>query len=83
MLRASDPDMLSADKGESKMDVKSSQGGGGGQRYYGGRGKGRGYNQNNRGTFQTKFKGKTEALEEHIYDVGVGNQADMFVRTTK
>ena len=39
--------------------------------------------KNNRGNFQSKFKGKTEALEEHIYNVGVGNQADMFVRTTK
>ena len=75
--------MSSADKGESKPDVKSSQSSSGGRRFYGGRGRGRGYHRNNRGTFQSKFKGKTEAIEDHIYDVGVGNQADIFVRTTK
>ena len=30
-----------------------------------------------------KFKGATEDLHRHIYDVGVFNQSDLFVTTTK
>ena len=33
-------------------------------------------------SYQPKFKGKTENLAGFIYDVGVGNQADLFMKTT-
>ena len=31
----------------------------------------------------TKFKGETTALQGHIFDVGITNQADLFTETTK
>ena len=31
----------------------------------------------------TKFVGKTESLEKHIYDIGVTNQTHLFSNTTK
>ena len=34
-------------------------------------------------TYQPKFKGKTEELKGFIYDIGVENQADLFMKTTK
>ena len=30
-----------------------------------------------------KFKGETEGLEGHIYDIGVSNQSELFNSTTK
>ena len=34
-------------------------------------------------SYQSKFEGKKEELKNHIYNVGVDNQADLFTRTTK
>ena len=34
-------------------------------------------------TPKSNFKGDTEGLEGHIYDVGVSNQAELFTNTTK
>ena len=31
----------------------------------------------------TQFTGRTEGLEDAIYDIGISNQADMFMQTTK
>ena len=33
--------------------------------------------------YQAKFKGETEDLHGHIYDVGVQNQAELFSNSTK
>ena len=38
---------------------------------------------NNNTSVTTKFKGRTTELENHIYDVDVQNQADIFANTTK
>ena len=51
---------------------------GGGYKKRGGRGKG----TPTKATYQPKFEGKTEELKSHIYDMGMGNQADLFTRTT-
>ena len=40
-------------------------------------------NSNNPSSTKEKFKGETEALHGHIYDVGVQNQAELFSNTTK
>ena len=42
-----------------------------------------GYRKNPSTSFHTYFHGKTEGLEWYIYDIVVGNQADMFVKKTK
>ena len=43
----------------------------------------RNQNLNSNSTYKTKFKGKTAALEGFIYDIGVGNQAYLLIKTTK
>ena len=34
-------------------------------------------------TISNKFKGKTDKLEEHFYNIGVANQSQLFANTTK
>ena len=58
-----------------------------GKPYYGNVSKKRG-NGNRKGfgtrvSYQPKFEGKTEELKGFIYDIGVENQADLFMKTTK
>ena len=45
--------------------------------------RGRRFQNARRNTVSDKFKGKTEELEGHIYNVGVANQSQLFASTTK
>ena len=71
--------MSSQGQVETKPDITKSKGGEGN----GNRKKGRFRGQQNTFVQPTKFKGETEALHGHIYDVGTSNQADLFTETTK
>ena len=62
---------------EEKPDVQKK---GGNSRF---KKKNRNRNQHNRHSNATKFKGETESLHGHIYDVGVYNQTELFTETTK
>ena len=73
--------MSSQGEGESKPDVGKTKGDGGNKRSYN---KKKGRFRGQRGRYITpKFKGETEALSGHIYDVGTNNQADLFTETSK
>ena len=52
-------------------------------RGHGGRGRGGRRPYYPRASYQPKIKGKTENLAGFIYEVGVGNQPDLFVKTTR
>ena len=47
------------------------------------RGGARRYQNTQRAVTASKFKGKTDELEGHIFDVGVSNQSQLFANTTK
>ena len=36
-----------------------------------------------RPSYARPFEGRTEGLEDAIYDIGISNQADMFMQSTK
>ena len=72
--------MSSQDDSESKPDITRSQSDAGDRN---GRRKGKYRNNQRRFPNTTKFKGETEALSGHIYDVSNSGQGEQFSETTK
>ena len=75
--------MSSQDLNKSKPNLTKTRSNDGNNKNTGNRRKGRTRGQQNIFVQPAKFKGETEALHGHIYDVGTSNQADLFTETTK